>query len=292
VSDLVIADSDRRRASGLASELGCRSTDVESLWREDLAGVVIASPSPTHASMVETALDAGVSVLCEKPLTTTLARSAAISERSAETGVPGLVGFQRRFDASFRGLREEFARGDFGQAWVLRLRHSDTGVPPGDYLADSGGLFVDMCIHDFDAVRWVTGCEVEAVSSAGMRLGDDAAIAACGDVDAAVSLLHLDNGSLAIVEAFRRSPHGYQAEAEVTTEAVTGGTSPSPGRSGDWIERFASAFAAQLKGFVATLDGGAMEGATAADATADLRIALAARRASREGRAVRVDAVG
>lgn len=289
--DLEIADGDRARAEKLASALGCRSVDLDAIWREKPAGVVIASPSPTHAGLVEAALDAGIAAFCEKPLTTTLSQSVTISERSDATGIPVLVGLQRRFDDSFRSLHAELAGQRYGEPYVLRIRHSDTGLPPPGYLSGSGSLFLDMCIHDFDAARWLTGSEVAAVSSAGISLTGDPEVAAHGDVDSAVCVLHLKNGCLALVEAFRKSPHGYLADAEVLAQAQTGGTLPRYQRAGDWMERFAAAFEAQVQAFVGMLRGGAAEGATASEATLDLRLALAAERAFREERVVRVDEV-
>lgn len=133
--EVKVADRDPARAETLAASLGCRSVGLEEIWSGAPAGVVIASPSPTHAELVYAALDAGVGVFCEKPLTTSLSRSAAIAERSRATGVPVLVGLQRRFDPSFRGLRTELAAGTYGETYLLRIRHSDSGLPPPGYLA-------------------------------------------------------------------------------------------------------------------------------------------------------------
>lgn len=286
--EVEVADNDPGRAQALAAELGCRRADLGSLWSEKPAGVVIASPSVTHAALVEAALEAGVGVFCEKPLTTTLSQSVAISERSRETGTPVLVGLQRRFDSAFRGLRAELASGSFGEPYLLRSCHCDTGLPPAGYLGASGSLFLDMFIHDIDAVRWLTGSEVVAVASAGLSLTGDPEVAAQGDIDSAVCTLQLENGSLALLEGLRKSPYGYLAEAEVITATATGRTEPQEQRDGSWMERFAAAFEAQIEGFVAVLRGGEAEGATAADATADLRVALAAEQAYREQRSVNV----
>lgn len=284
--DLVLADVDSGRAAELAATLGCRSVGMDSFWTENPAGVVIASSSDTHAGFVNAALDAGIGVLCEKPLTTVLSEALEISERSRRIGVPVLVGFQRRFDRSFRALREEFAAGRYRDAYVLKIRHSDTGLPPPGYLATSASLFVDMCIHDFDAARWISGSEVETVSVTGMSLTRNPEVRANQDVDTAVSVLQLANGSIALVETLRQSPYGYLAEAEAITPSLAGGTLPRGRQAADWMEWFAPAFEAQVEGFLMTLSREATEGATARDATAALRIALAAERSYIENRVV------
>jgi len=293
VEELVIADVDASRAVRLAADLGCRVSDLDAVWAMQPTGVVIASSSRAHHSLVHAALEAKVGVLCEKPLAPDVGQSLEIAIRARDEGVPVVVGFQRRFDASFRTLREEFARGDYGTGYVLDVRHSDTAPPPPGYLGTfPGTMFVDMCIHDYDAVRWLAGCEVEAVSSAGARLSGLPEFEEHDDVDTVVSVLHLENGGLGVVEAFRQSPYGYQATAEVFAPDATGGTSPRPWRTRDWMARFADAFREEVKGFVSTLAGQPAEGATAEDATKVLQIALAAERAFKEGQLVRVDEIG
>jgi len=300
VSDLVVADSEATRASALADRLGCVAADsVEMVWALRPAGVVIASPTTTHPALVHAALDAGVAVLCEKPLTLSLSESAEIADRARSTGTPVIIGFQRRFDAAFRALREDLAGGHHGSTYLVRVRHVDTGPPPPGYLATSGTMFVDLCIHDYDAIRWIADCEVESVSSAGSRLlSGDLEFDRHGDVDTAVSLLHLESGALAIVEAFREAPSGYEARAEVVASLGVGATAPElvgdPRNGGcagaaSFIERFADAFRDEIEAFVAVIAGRLQPMSTADDATKALQIALAAERSYQEQRLVRID---
>jgi myo-inositol 2-dehydrogenase / D-chiro-inositol 1-dehydrogenase len=293
VEEVIIADSDKTRAFELANDLGCVALDyVDDVWAMRPAGVVIASSSRTHPALVHAALEARVGVLCEKPLTLSLKESVEIANRSQTLGLPVMVGFQRRFDASFQALRDQVAQGEFGTTFVLQMRHSDTGPPPTGYLATSPGtMFVDMCIHDYDAVRWIAGCEVEAVSSAGVRLTGIPEFELHDDVDTIVSVLHLENGGLGVVQAFRQSPYGYQATVEVVASDAVGGTSPRPWHASGWMERFADAFREEIKGFVSALAGLENGGGRAEDATKALQIALAAERAFRERRLVRVEEI-
>jgi myo-inositol 2-dehydrogenase/D-chiro-inositol 1-dehydrogenase len=289
VEEVAVADLDQARADALAGECGCVATDgIDSVWKLRPAGVVIASSSRAHAGLVRRALDAKVGVLCEKPLTPSLEESFEIADRARRTGVPVIVGFHRRFDSSFLALREQVRRGEFGESFLLHVRHSDTAPPPPGYLGTAPGtMFVDMCIHDYDAIRWLAGDEVQAVSSVGARLTGLAEFELHNDVDTVVSTLHLATGGVAVLEAFRQSPYGYQAHAEVIARDAQGGTFPRR-RTGAWFERFADAFRAEIKGFVGALAGEETEGATARDATMALQIALAAERSFAERRTISV----
>lgn len=116
-----------------------------------------------------------------------IAESALIADRAERAGVPVRVGFQRRFDPAFGALREAVARASCGRSHVLRVRHADTGPPPPGYAASAGSMFVDMCIHDYDAVRWVAGEEVAAVGAVGARLLGIPELERHGDIDTAVT---------------------------------------------------------------------------------------------------------
>lgn len=293
LEQLLVADSDRARARALADELGCTALDdVDAVWAARPDGVVVGSPTATHAALVHAALDAGVAVFCEKPLTLTVHESVEIGARSRATGVPVMVGFPRRFDAAFRTLREAVARRVHGAPYLLRIRHADVAPPHPGYLATAGTMFVDQCIHDFDAIRFLAGCEVESVSGIGTRVLEGfPEFEQHGDVDTSLSVMRLESGALATVEAFRQAPSAYEATAEVVGAsgiAATAFEAPGPIT---WPERFAEAFAAEIEAFLDVVAGTRESPCTAEDAASAMQIALAAERSFRERRVVRVEEI-
>ena len=288
VGEVLVADADAARAEALARELGCRAlADAGDVWRERPDGVVVASPTATHAPLVRAAIDAGAAVLCEKPLAPTVRETRELADRAEHAGVPLLVGFQRRFDPAFRALRDRAGTEALGRTHLLRVRHADAAPPPPGYLAQAAAtMFADMCVHDFDAVRWIGG-EVEAASAIGTRVLGVPDFELHDDVDTAVSVLQLASGAVAVVEASRQGPAGYEAVLELVAADGAEATPAAP--SATWLERFAAAFRAEAAAFADTLAGGRpWEGASARDAVEALRIALAAERSFRERRVVSV----
>jgi myo-inositol 2-dehydrogenase/D-chiro-inositol 1-dehydrogenase len=288
VEQVLLTDVDAARASALAQRLdGVALEDVDAIWAARPVGVVISSSTATHVPLVHAALDAGVPVLCEKPLTLSAPESQAIAAHAAEAGLPVLVGFQRRFDAAFGAIREHAAAELHGATHLLRLRHADVAPPPAGYAARAGTMFVDMCIHDFDAVRWIGG-EVEAVTAVGARVLGIPGFE--DDVDTAITVLQLASGAVAVVEASRQGPDQYEAIAELIGAHGTSTTPAHPAPT--WLDRFDEAFHVEMAAFARALAGAAYDGATVDDATAALRIALAAERSARERRLVRVQEIG
>lgn len=159
-------------------------------------------------------------VFCEKPIAVGLAATRALLAELAGSGVPLQVGFQRRFDAGYTALRDAVAAGDLGRLHTVRACTADPAPPPAGYLALSGGIFRDCAVHDFDSVRWVTGREVVEVSATGADRGDPA-FAAAGDVDTAVTVLTLDDGTLVSCTATRYNGAGYDVRMEVAGSRST-----------------------------------------------------------------------
>lgn len=179
-----------------------------------IEAVVICSSTDTHAQIIEEAAAAGKHIFCEKPIAFTLEEIDRALAAVEQAGVKFQVGFNRRFDPSFRRVREAVRQGEIGEPHLLHLISRDPAPPPLDYIRSSGGLFFDMTIHDFDMARFLIGSEVEEIyAAAGVRV--DPAIGRAGDLDTAVVTLQFENGVIGTIDNSRKAAYGYDQRAEV-----------------------------------------------------------------------------
>ncbi len=176
--------------------------------------VVICSSTDTHAQMMIEAAQAGKHIFCEKPIALELPHIDAALAAVKRAGVKLMVGFNRRFDPSFKRVRELVASGAIGAPHILRITSRDPAPPPLAYVKVSGGIFLDMTIHDFDMARYLMGSEIEEIYAAGNVLVD-AEIGKAGDVDTAVTTLRFTNGALGVIDNSRRAVYGYDQRVEV-----------------------------------------------------------------------------
>jgi myo-inositol 2-dehydrogenase / D-chiro-inositol 1-dehydrogenase len=303
VDELVIVDPDASRADEVARRAGGRVLTFDDALAEADA-LVIATPPHLHFDQVSAALDAGLHVLCEKPLTYALDSSIELTRRIEAEGAHVETGFQRRHDPGFRAAREAAS----GRLHLVRLTAHDPLVTP---LPDPDGpppevaaMFRDSSIHDFDLARWLSGQEVtEVVVQAGRRDGtvpDDPR-----RIESAVIAMRLAGGALAVLDASWLHPAGYDVRFELLTDAtaVTGGLSPrTPAAHADWtplpgdrwggyLERFTDAYRAELEAFLACCRGVRPPAASARDGLEAMRIAVAATRSWTERRAVALDEI-
>jgi myo-inositol 2-dehydrogenase/D-chiro-inositol 1-dehydrogenase len=306
VAELVVADADPARAELVARELGASATAPAALIESTPDALVIATPTPAHVPFLRLAAEAGVPTFCEKPVALELAALDEVAAEVEATGTLVQIGFQRRFDAGYRAARDAVAAGRVGRLLVLRAATHDPAPPGEEYVAASGGIFRDLHIHDFDAIRFVTGREVVEVYADG-AVRETPWFARHDDVDAAVATLRLDDGALAVVTGTRRDPLGYDVRLEVfgTGDSIAVGVDErSPYRSVEqgqappadpyrtFLDRFDAAYRAELEAFVAAVRVGGPSPCTLADARAALAIAVAADRSRAERRPVAVEEVG
>lgn len=307
VKRVVLHDAVERQAHELAVKLGAEhDPDLDHLLGSGLDGVVIAAPTAAHADLVRAAAGAGVPVFCEKPIAVGLAGTRALLAELDGTGVPLQVGFQRRFDAGYATLRDAVAAGELGWLHTVRACTADPAPPPAGYLPASGGIFRDCAVHDFDIVRWVTGREVVEVSATGSNRGDSCFTAA-GDVDTAVTVLTLDDGTLVTCTATRYNGAGYDVRMEVAGSTGTlatgldphaplrftaGGPQPAAVSHDGFLSRFHDAYVAELTAFTEVAAGTRPSPCTGDDALAALLVAEAADLSCRTGRPVRVEEAG
>ncbi|HSL19316.1 MAG TPA: inositol 2-dehydrogenase [Methylomirabilota bacterium] len=184
------------------------------LGDHEIEAVLICSPTPTHAPFTEAAAAAGKHVFCEKPIDLEPGRIRRTLEAVERAGVKLQVGFNRRFDPTFARVRRAVVDGDVGTVQIVKITSRDPEAPPVSYVQSSGGIFLDMTIHDFDMVRFLTGGEVAEVFAMGAVLIDPA-IGEAGDIDTAVTTMVMADGALAVVENSRQAVYGYDQRVEV-----------------------------------------------------------------------------
>jgi len=213
----VIADASEKAASTCAAELEIPEFTTDFLQvteQADVDAIIVCSPTSTHLEVIQAAAAGGKHVFCEKPIDSSLARIDQALTAVKEAGVLLQVGFNRRFDANFQRVRRAVMAGEIGQPHQLHIISRDPAPPPLDYVRQSGGLFNDMTIHDFDMARFLVGDEVVKVYATGGALVDPR-IAEVGDLDTATVLLEFAQGAVGVIENSRRAVYGYDQRVEV-----------------------------------------------------------------------------
>jgi myo-inositol 2-dehydrogenase/D-chiro-inositol 1-dehydrogenase len=297
-----VCDSDRWRARAVAAELGVPAAEGVDSLLEAVDAVAICSSTPTHADLIVAAARAGRAIFCEKPLSLDLAELDRALAACAEAGVAFQIGFNRRYDPAHRSVRDAVASGTVGDPHLVRISSRDPDPPPAEYLRHSGGLFLDMMIHDFDMARYVTGSEVQEVYARGERriYEED------GDVDTAVVLLSHANGCLTTIDNSRQAVYGYDQRVEVFGARGMASSENPPAHTGVvrtaegthmpplprfFLDRYVPSYVREWEEFAEAVRDGRAPEATAADARAPLVIGLAAWRSLREGRPVRTEEI-
>lgn len=265
--------------------------------------VLICSPTPTHAPFTEAAARAGKHVFCEKPVDLDPDRIRQTLSVVEAAGVKLQVGFNRRFDPTFSRVRRAVTDGDIGDVHIVKITSRDPEAPPVSYVRTSGGMFLDMTIHDFDMVRFVTGSEVEEVHAMGAVLIDPA-IGEAGDVDTAITTLKMANGALAVIENSRQAVYGYDQRVEVfgsrgsaeagneTANRVTLSGANGVRRDNPlyfFLERYQVSFVAELEAFFASIREDRDPPVGGRDGLMSVLIGLAAARSMAENRPVKVE---
>jgi myo-inositol 2-dehydrogenase/D-chiro-inositol 1-dehydrogenase len=267
--------------------------------------VFICSPTESHARFITEAAAAGKNIFCEKPVDLDLGRASAAVEAARAAGVRLQIGFNRRFDHNFREIRESVQAGALGTLHLVRITSRDPEPPPADYVAGSGGIFLDMTIHDFDMARYLSGVEVESVYATGSCLVDPA-IGRAGDVDTAVTVLSMEGGLKVIIDNSRQAVYGYDQRVEVfgaagsleagndrpnAVQRMTKEGTQLDGPLWFFLERYAQAYRDEVREFIDALDQDGSVPVSGADGVEALRIAIAATRSLREKRVVEMDEV-
>jgi myo-inositol 2-dehydrogenase/D-chiro-inositol 1-dehydrogenase len=292
-------------ATTMARELGVvRASSAEELISAaDVDAVAICSSTDTHADLLVAAAAAGKAIFCEKPVSLDLSEVDRALSAVASAGVPFQIGFNRRFDPGHASVAEAVRAGRIGEPHLARISSRDPAPPPLEYVKRSGGLFLDMTIHDFDMARFVTGSEVVEVFARGaVRI--DPAVGEAGDIDTALVTLVHENGCLTSIDNSRQAKYGYDQRVEVfgsegmaTSEnppAHAGSVRTAEGLSGPplpyfFLDRYVPSYVREWEAFIASVRDGTPSAVGVTDARAPLVIGLAAWQSVREGRPVAVE---
>jgi myo-inositol 2-dehydrogenase/D-chiro-inositol 1-dehydrogenase len=271
----------------------------------EINAILIGSPSVEHASQLIECAQAGKHIFCEKPiaLDPEIIRNA-LAEVD-KSGVKFQVGFNRRFDPNFSAVQHQVASGALGDPHIIRITSRDPAPPPAEYVAGSGGMFLDMTIHDFDMARFLSGSEVTEVHAYGTVLVDPE-IGKAGDIDTAVISLKFANGALGIIENSRKAVYGYDQRVEVFGSkgtAMADNNTPTSmvvyNESGTirdkplyfFLERYEAAFIDEMKAFVNAIQEDKTTAVSGKDGLAPVLIALAAQESLKRGKPEKVDSV-
>lgn len=280
-------------------------TPDEILEHPDIEAVIVCSPTDTHADFVEKCAAAGKHIFCEKPLDLSLDRISRTLGRVKESGVKLMLGFNRRFDANFLKIKNLVTSGSVGNPHLIKITSRDPGPPPLSYLKESGGMFLDMTIHDFDMARYIMGKEVKQVyASAAVFWGED--IEAAGDIDTAVITLKFEDGSMAVIDNSRKAVYGYDQRLEVFgSKGMVNVDNNKPDNHFFYnengvhsalplhffLERYTESYLSEMREFIKALQPGQEVPVGGSDALQATLIALAAKKSVLENRPVDIDEV-
>ncbi len=305
---VAVADTDHALATGIAQEFDvpkAYSSPEELMADRDVDAVVIVSPTHTHREIVVAAARSRKPTFCEKPPALSLAECAAMSDAVETSGAFFQMGFMRRFDPGYAAAKEKISQGAIGRPVVFKSTSRDPFRPSLEYAnpASSGGIMVDMGIHDFDLARWFMG-EVDTVSAVGAVLAYPE-MASIGDIDNAIATLVFADGRLGVIDLTRNGVYGYDISTELlgdagtvrvgylretpivtlTKNSVTHDTVPY------FMERFERAYTIQLQNFAQNVLHDRVPPVVIKDGVEALRIALAATAAHRTGQPVKVASI-
>ena len=265
--------------------------------------IIISSPTSFHIEHINIALKAGKAIFCEKPVELSFKKVKLIKDSIKDSKVPFMVGFNRRYDQSMQKIKKSIKNGTIGTPQIIGITSRDPAPPDINYLKTSGGLFLDMAIHDFDMACFLNENPVESVYSTGSVFGDKQ-IKNLGDVDTAVTTLNFENGSIATINNSRKAAYGYDQRVEVFGDlgmCATNNQLPdnhfiadengihTPRPIGFFLERYADSYRSIIKEFISSLaekreiPNGINAGLNS------LKISLAAKKSLEEKRVVYLD---
>jgi myo-inositol 2-dehydrogenase / D-chiro-inositol 1-dehydrogenase len=303
-----VADVSEQAAVAVAEQFQVphHTTDYRAVLADPTVdAVLICSATDTHAPIIIEAARLGKHIFCEKPIDHTLAKIDQALEAVERAGVKLQIGFNRRFDANFARVRHAVASGEIGQPHLLHIISRDPGPPPISYIKTSGGIFLDMTIHDFDMARFLMGSEVTEVFAAAGNLVDPA-IGAAGDLDTALVTLKFENGAMGVIDNSRRAVYGYDQRAEILGSGgsvSTGNNYPNTAVVSTasavrrdlplnfFMERYTESYVAEVHAFVEAVRLDQPTPVSGIDGRTPVVMGLAAQRSVRENRPVRLSEI-
>ncbi|MBR6040520.1 MAG: inositol 2-dehydrogenase [Clostridia bacterium] len=292
-----------------------KSVGVENVYKDHrqiledprIDAVLICAPTDQHAQLSLEAIAAGKHIFCEKPIDQSIAKIEEVKAALAASPKKLVyqVGFNRRYDHNYRAMRKAVEDGKIGEVQFVRVSSRDPEPPPAQYVAGSGGMFMDMMIHDLDMVRYLSGLEIVEVYAQGACLVDPA-IGEAGDVDTVTITLKLSNGALATIDGSRKAVYGYDQRGEVfgskgcvvsandsdsniVLSTVEGVTAEKP--LWFFLERYMGSYQAEVREFIDCVKNGKEPWVGIEDGLLSIRLALACTKSMNENRPVRIDEI-
>jgi myo-inositol 2-dehydrogenase/D-chiro-inositol 1-dehydrogenase len=306
---VAIADVNREAAQELAARCNIPKVTVSSadiIADPQIEAVLICSSTNTHADLIVQAAKAGKHIFCEKPIAYNLKQIDQALAAVKTAGVQLQIGFNRRFDANFARVRQALANGEIGTPNLMHIISRDPAPPPLSYVKVSGGIFMDMTIHDFDMARFLICDEVDEIyTAAGVRV--DPEIGKAGDLDTALVVMRFRNGVIGTIDNCRKAPYGYDQRVEILGsegKIATENCYPNQAVVSDgmsvykdlplnfFMERYTESFTRELQSFVAAIREKRTTEVTGIDGRIPVVMALAARKSYDEHRPVRLKEVG
>jgi myo-inositol 2-dehydrogenase/D-chiro-inositol 1-dehydrogenase len=305
---LAIADVNRAAAEDASARFGIPqvAANAEEIFANpEIEAVLICSSTDTHADLVVAAAQAGKHIFCEKPIDLTLAKIDPALAAVEKAGVKLQVGFNRRFDANYARVRKAIVNGEIGTPHLMHIVSRDPAPPAISYVKLSGGMFLDMTIHDFDMAHFLIGSEVEEIYTAAAVRVDDA-IGQAGDVDTALIVLRFANGVIGTIDNSRKAVYGYDQRVEVLGSAgsvATNNCYPNEAVLSTateirrdlplnfFMDRYTQSFADELDAFVTSVLEDKPTLVTGADGRIPVVMGLAARKSHDERRPVRLSEI-
>ena len=305
---LAVADVIEGAAKKLASDFQIPASfpDARAIFDDArINAVLICSNTDTHAQMIESAAAARKHIFCEKPIALDLAKIDRALDAVNRAGVKLQIGFNRRFDPSFARVREMIVAGQIGAPHILRITSRDPAPPPLAYVKTSGGIFLDMTIHDFDMARFLFGDVTEVYAAANVLV--DPEIGNAGDVDTVVVTLKFANGAMGVIDNSRKAVYGYDQRIEAFGSggvAIANNKTPDTVVASDdagvhsakplyfFLERYIDAFAAEMREFIAAVAHDKPTPVTGIDGRVPVVIGYAALKSLKENRPVKLVEIG
>ena len=271
----------------------------------EIDAVLICSSTNTHSPISLEAIAAGKHVFCEKPIDHDLGKIKQVVEALKGSNIKYQVGFNRRHDHNFAAVKQAIVDGKVGDVHIIKITSRDPEPPSAEYAAVSGGMFLDMTIHDFDMVRFLAGCDAEEIYVQSAVLVDPA-IGEAGDVDTAVVTLKMENGAIAVIDNSRRAAYGYDQRAEVfgsrgmvataNDTLSTAVISNAEGVTGEkplyfFLERYMQSFATEVKGFINAIENDTDTLVGVEDGLKPVLMGIAAKKSVEEHRPVKLSEI-
>lgn len=305
---VAVSDPDLKKASEMAERLGIPYTSAnyeDILNNPEIDAILVCSPTNTHADIAIAAAKQKKHIFCEKPVDLTIQKILAAKQAAQENNVKLQIGFNRRFDHNHGRVQQLAKSGALGKIEIVKITSRDPEPPSAEYAASSGGLFIDMMIHDFDMAQFLANSPATEVYAKGAVLVDPS-IGDAGDIDTAIVTLKFENGALGVIDNSRRAAYGYDQRVEVFGEKgmaagendgdSTVRISTKDGVLADkpqyfFLERYMGSFIAEMKAFIASIVNDTPVPVNVDDALSPVVLAIAAKKSWLENRPVTVQEI-